>query len=127
MPLKPSLIFFFIIVLFLCGCSEGINSLKTLSQDQQEMQRYIEEQKNFFLILKTDIENNKLVPGTSKENILYSYGRPVICRPDKNKSAELEVCVYRHPLQGIVSDIIYLYFNQDGSLNSWRFEVKKQS
>ncbi|MGB4521139.1 MAG: hypothetical protein WBI28_04335 [Candidatus Omnitrophota bacterium] len=117
MPLKLKLMFFFIVLCF-CGCSESINALKTFSLDQQEMQKYVEEQKTLFLILKSDIENNKIVPGTPKEKILFAYGTPVICRPDKDKSAKLEVCIYRHPLQGIVSDKIYLYFNKDGNLNS---------
>lgn len=123
MPLKLKLTFFFIVLCF-CGCSEGINALKTLSRDQQEMQQYVEEQKTLFLVLKSDIENNKIAPQTPKEKILFAYGTPVICRPEK--SAELEVCIYRHPLQGIVSDNIYLYFNKDGNLNSWKFEARNK-
>lgn len=123
MPLRLKLTFFFIILSF-CGCSEGINALKTLSRDQQEMQQYVEEQKTLFLILKSDIENNKIAPQTSKEKIVFAYGTPVICRLEK--SGELEVCIYRHPLQGIVSDKIYLYFNKDGNLNSWKFEARNK-
>ena len=115
MPLKLKLTFF-TIVFCLCGCSEGINSLKTLSLDRQEMQQYVEEQKNFFSILKSDIENNKIEVGTPKKKILYAYGKPVICRPEK--SSGLEVCIYRNPMQGVVSDMIYLYFNKEGNLNS---------
>jgi hypothetical protein len=115
--------FFFII----SGCvlirySEQLKTLREVGKAQSEIYRYIEEQEASFYKLKETVKNNQLQLGISKEEIVASYGEPVISREVSNNPPIKEVLLYRHPTHYFSSDRIYLYFDNSDRLTYWEYK-----
>jgi len=114
-------------ILFLLeGCvyfthHEQIMLLERLAANQREIQNYINRQEELFNKLKEDVKNNRLKEGISKNEVLSIYGESIFCKRVKNKVDIQEVCLYRLPTKYFNTDMIYLYFNKDHNLYSWKF------
>lgn len=108
----------------LAGCAflthkQQITALKSLGDEQEELEKYVNQQEELFLRLKNDIQNQRLVKGTSKEEILSLYGEPIYCKGALNSNSQQETCLYRHPTRFFSSDLIFLEFDYDQNLSSW--------
>jgi hypothetical protein len=118
----------FILFIFLIGgCSflshyDELITLKRLGDSQREIDNYLENQKKEFEFLKDDIKNNRLIAGTAKQDILSTYGEPVLIKQIKDKDKIKEIFLYRHPTQYFSSDRIYLYFDEQERLYSWELQ-----
>jgi len=113
--IKPVILI--MVAIFLSGCSllshqNQISTLKSFSESQASITSDVRIQKDNFLKLKSDIQNNLLKANTSKKYIFNKYGKPVYCKE--------EACVYRLPGNELSIELIYLYFSQKGRLNSWK-------
>jgi hypothetical protein len=95
--------------------------LKRTGEAQSEIQKYVDRQESLFYALRDDVENNKLEAGVLKEDIVRSYGEPVIEREVKDKQGVTEELLYRHPTRYFTSDRIYLYFSNTGELVFWEY------
>ncbi|MBU0878592.1 MAG: hypothetical protein KKD55_03150 [Candidatus Omnitrophica bacterium] len=119
------MIYFFIFGLFGCTFlrySEQLSTLKELEVSQKEIELYVEEQERFLYVLLDDIKNKRLKLSTSKENILKTYGEPVISKEVTDDPLIKEAFLYRHPTQYFTSDKVYLYFDELGKLLSWKYK-----
>ena len=108
------------IVIYLEGCSslrytEQLLVLKRLSDSQRNINNYLGEQEKFFEKLLADIKKEKIELGTSKDDFLTNYGKPVLIRKDFKKSMG-EVFLYRYPTKYFNSDKVYVYFDRFGKL-----------
>lgn len=118
-------VYFFIFGLFGCTFlrySEQLSTLKELEVSQKEIELYVEEQERFLYVLLDDIKNKRLKLSTSKENILKTYGEPVISKEVTDDPLIKEAFLYRHPTQYFTSDKVYLYFDELGKLLSWKYK-----
>lgn len=111
----------------LAGCAllthrEQITALKSLGEEQRELEKYVHRQERLIYKLKSDIQNQSLVKGTSKAKILSLYGEPVYCKGSHDSGSPQETCLYRHPTRFFSGDRIFLEFDQDQNLSFW--EVK---
>ncbi len=111
----------------LAGCAllthkEQITALKSLGEEQRNIEKYVQQQENFFNKLKSDIQNQRLVKGTSKAKILSLYGDPIYCKGSSDSDIPKETCLYRHPAQSFSGDRIFLEFDHDQNLCFWEVE-----
>ena len=94
--------------------------LKRLGASQKEMQRYVTRQERGFLRLRQDIERNRLQKGIPKNIVTKKYCEPVFCSATEDQI--LQSCLYRSPTEYFSADKVYLYFDRQESLHSWKFE-----
>jgi len=107
----------------LAGCAllthkQQILALKSLGDEQKELEKYVKQQEGLFFKLKSDIQNQRLFKGTSKEKILSLYGEPIYCKSSGDSGIMQETCLYRHPTRFFSGDRIYLEFDQNQNLSS---------
>lgn len=108
---------------FFGGCAyithyEEAQALKSFSDNQGKIEKYIQWQEESFYRLRDDLVNGRLKPGITKGHAISVYAEPVFCI-DVRKNAG-ERCLYRHPTRYFSTDLIYLRFDQ-GLLSSWEF------
>ena len=112
----------------LCGCAKlahlnELLTLKSVSDNQRQIQIYLEKQEKGFTKLKDDIKNNRLKQGQFKRSIISKYSEPVLIeKPEPENAGIKEILLYRHPTNYFKSDRVYLYFDESGRLVSWELK-----
>lgn len=99
--------------------------LKSLRDNQIDIQRYIERQERLFEVLVEDIKNSRLDTGLSSLIIVKKYGEPVLVRENKEECPSCRVFLYRRPVDYFSSDKVYLYFDDKDELSSWEYKPFK--
>lgn len=117
----------YFLIFSLEGCSylshwDQLMTLKGFSDNRKEAEKYVRNQNESFDKLLYDIQNNRLKKGTSKRVIRSRYGDPVFCKANEDRIGVEDACLYRHPLEYFSIDTVYLYFDENNKLNSWKFE-----
>lgn len=121
-------ILFCLAVLMLCGCAklahlDELLTLKNVSDNQRQIQIYLEKQEKGFTRLKDDIKNDRLTLGQFKRSIIDKYSEPVLIeKPEPESVGIKEILLYRHPTNYFKSDRIYLYFDENCRLASWELK-----
>jgi len=120
-------IIIFLFILIINGCSSvpnfsGLFNLKRLAANQQEIEKYLEEEERLFNELLEDIKNNQLSKGIPKEELLAAYAEPILIKPISGQDKRGEVFYYYHPSEPLSNERAYLYFDQDGLLDSWELQ-----
>ncbi|MFH1458066.1 MAG: hypothetical protein ABIG31_02730 [Candidatus Omnitrophota bacterium] len=110
--------------LIFSGCAlithrEQITALKSLGNEQRQLEKYVNQQEELFLKLKSDIQNQRLAKGMPKAEALLIYGEPLYCKSADDKGVLQEACLYRHPTWFFSSDMISLEFDHNQGLCSW--------
>jgi len=100
---------------------EQIMLLERFMANQREIENYLKGHEEFFYKLEDDIKNNRLKKGIAKGEVLFVYGEPILCKDIRKGDSILETCLYRHPTKYFNTDMIYLNFDKDHKLCSWRF------
>ena len=113
------------------GCSAISNmdkllTLKSLGDDQQQMQNYVDKQNKLFQKLLADSKEDRLTYGMSQRKFLRIYGEPVISWKSKRGPAE-DVFLYRHPMKYFNSDKVYIYFDSSQQLISYDYQPYAES
>ena len=121
--LRKALCLFFLFIVCM-GCSRLL-LLKSIASSQKQMETYIARQKKGFLRLKQDIQRNRLQKGISRETVIKRYGEPVFCAAQENPIdiGISQSCLYRAPMEYFSADKVYLYFDQQELLHSWKYEL----
>lgn len=110
------------LVLILAGCSPAMNNLARLGENRQQTQAYVKHQEELFAKLRLDAGNNTLKAGTPLDQIISTYGQPILRQAGEYKGEAVDYLLYRHPLKFFSSDMIYLYFDQNQRLISWEVQ-----
>jgi hypothetical protein len=119
---KNTIVIYFL-ALTLGGCfvlshPEEVAFLQDLAESQNRMQEQVSREEKLYYELISDIKNNRIKKGTSKDEILSLYGEPIFCRPlEKDKTKES--CLYRNPAKFFGGDLLYLYFDESRNLIDW--------
>ena len=125
-----------LLLLAMCaGCTQKILVLKRFASSQKEMQSYVAKQEKGFLRLTKDIQRASLRKGISKESVIKKYGEPVFCDtatpcligqasvlPPAAEGGIAQSCLYRDPTEYFSTDKVYLYFDRQDRLHSWKYE-----
>jgi len=121
------LVFILFAILFIGGCSrvEGLLTLKELGNSQDQMQRYVDRQKTYFLKLVKDIKEKKVTIGSSVDHIVRRYGEPVLVKKGPEELSG-KIFLYREPTNYFESDKVYLYFDKEEKLIKWEYEPYKK-
>ena len=120
-----SLFCFFIILL--AGCTglthvRELMVLERIGENQAEIKEYLDEQERLFYKLRQDIENNQLSQGMPLPEVLSMYGEPIFQSFPEEQGKIKRTYFYRHPTQYFSSDRIYLNFDDEQRLCSWKLE-----
>jgi hypothetical protein len=120
--LRKALCLFFLFIVC-TGCSRLL-LLKRIASSQKQMETYIARQKKGFLRLKQDIQRNRLQKGISRETVIKRYAEPVFCNAQESPLdiGISQSCLYRAPTEYFSADKVYLYFNRQESLHSWKYD-----
>lgn len=109
---------------FLSGCVylkhfDDAMFMKGLDDSQKDMQAALAREEKLYNKLKADIDNGRLKKLAQKKRIFRLYGEPALCKPPELRSAVKEVCFYRDPEGGLLTEMILLDFDSQGQLCSW--------
>lgn len=123
---KKRIIFFFLFILMISGCAvsryyQELRVLKIAGAGQKEIQDDLEQQTELFYALRQDLKQNRLSAEMLKEEIINSYGEPVLTKEIKDDSLAKCRFLYRHPTQYFSGDRIYLYFDDRDKLVRWEY------
>lgn len=113
----------FLLFIICTGCSRLL-LLKRIASSQKQMETYIARQNKGFLRLRQDIQRNHLQKGISRDTVTQRYGESVFCETQENPLVPevSQSCLYRTPTEYFSADKVYLYFDQQESLHSWKYE-----
>lgn len=118
---------YFIAILF-CGCAklahlDELLALKSVSDNQRQIEIYLAKQECGFNRLKDDIKNNRLKQGELKRSVIAKYSEPVLTKKAMPENVGVkEILLYRHPTNYFKSDRIYLCFDANNRLVSWELK-----
>jgi uncharacterized protein YicC (UPF0701 family) len=111
----------------LSGCEtvthlDELLTLKSVSDSQKDIDKYLAEQEKGFQKLLDDLKNNRLKEGMTKKYIIATYAEPILVEQNSEDPRIKEVLLYRHPTQYFKSDRIYLYLDKNRKLLSWQLK-----
>ncbi|MBU1999221.1 MAG: hypothetical protein ABIG46_00470 [Candidatus Omnitrophota bacterium] len=121
--MKIKIIFYILAIVLIGGCASGYNTqgllmLKRLGDNQKGIEVYIESQVKGLSRLRKDIVEGRLGAEIIKQDIADNYLEPIVCRDVKGK----ERCLYRHPTKYFNTPRVYLFFNKEEKLLSWKLQ-----
>ena len=125
MPIKLFSILFVVFIILGCSKVEGLLTLKRLGNSQDQIQRYLDQQKTYFLKLVKDIKAKKITLGLSRDDIERRYGEPVLIKEGQEELSS-KVFLYREPINYFESDKVYLYFSKEEKLTKWEYKPYKK-
>ncbi len=115
-------------IVLLCGCAKlahlnELLTLKSLSDDQRQIEIYLKKQERGFKRLCDDVKNNRLKKGELKRAVISKYSEPVLTKEAGPENTGVkEILLYRHPTDYFKSDRIYLYFDGANRLLLWEMK-----
>jgi len=120
-------VLFLSLSLILGGCiflpgGKRISRLEGYFANRTLIEEYIKQQDALYSKLRKDIDSGALRPGISKQMILSEYSDPILCKESsKEQDPEVsETCLFRHPTRYFSANKIYLHFDENHELYSWR-------
>lgn len=114
-------------IVLISGCStiahmDELLTLKSVADNQRDIDIYLKKQEKGFKRLLGDIKNNRLRKGESKKYLIDAYYEPILTKKADDLKDVREILLYRHPTEAFKSDRVYLYIDTKGKLAYW--EVK---
>lgn len=122
MPLRFKMLVYFLLFFF-CGCVSlgsysSLMNIKKLGNNRKQIEEYLSNQERLFENLKEDIVAKRLKRDISREEVIETYGEPVLSKRSQDDGIAYYL-LYRHPTKYFSSDFIYLYFDNTERLSSW--------
>lgn len=113
--------------MILTGCAkvgqlqhlDELLTLKAYSDEKEAQQKWIEGENQRFQQLLTAVKDGSIQNYASRDVILKNFGSPVVSDVVSEKDQTLERWLYRHPIQKLASDRVYLYFDSNGRLTKF--------
>ena len=119
-------LFLSIVLIYFCGCSQPLMTLKALGDEQKAQEHFVTTQAKKFDLLRQDVEARKLALDSSQKMITRRYGEPVlVITVPKDRQVPAEVAqtwLYRYPTKYFDVSKIYLDFDVEENLVAIRFE-----
>lgn len=115
-------------MILLSGCVyfthlDEVMFLKSLDNNQKEMQAELDREEELYTQLKTDIDNGRLHKLMKKRKIFHLYGEPILCKLAEGQVGIKETCIYRDPAaKGLFAQMILLNFDAQDRLSSWQIQ-----
>lgn len=113
-----------IILFFLTGCAklshlDQLLTLKDLSEEQDRLERYTQEQDRKFELLLKAVEDGTIQKYTKARRILRDFGEPVYKEEMTQENPPVERWVYRYARRFFGSPKVCLYVDTGGRLLRW--------
>ncbi len=111
-----------VILLFSCGCAklshlQELLTLKGLSDNQDDLNRYVEKQDKKFDQLLAVVKAWRLNEFSDKKSFLKEFGDPVLTKKLDNGT---EQWLYRYTAKLFGSEKVYLYFDNSGKFVDYK-------
>lgn len=111
----------------MAGCAtmshmDELLTLKSVSDNQRDIDIYLKKQEKGFKKLLEDIKNNQLTKGKSKRSIIQDYSDPILVKKINGEEDVKEILLYRKPTDYFNSDRVYLYIDNKGKLVHWELK-----
>ncbi len=115
------MIILLIVSMLACGCAklahlDELLTLKALSDNQEQQQKYVEAHNKKFEALLEAVKNNSLGNYPNKKDFLKKFGEPILAKHVVRDGKEYEECFYRYATKLSGSERIYLYFDSEEKL-----------
>ena len=95
-------------------------TLKDYSDEKEAQGKWIAQEAQRFELVATAVKDGSIKDFSTQGSIREHFGDPVLIEHVQEGSASVERWLYRHPIQKLASDRVYIFFNSDG--NFLRFE-----
>ena len=117
-------LFLVIVVVLFTGCAkvgqlqhlDELLTLKGYSDEKEAQQKWVQEENERFERLSAAVKDGSIQSYTGRDAILKDFGSPVVSDMIEEKGQSLDRWLYRHPIQKLATDRVYLYFDPDGRL-----------
>ncbi len=118
-------------VVFLSGCAklahlDDLLRLKSLSDNQAQQRKYVEEQNKKFEALLDIVKNNRIHEYPNKESFLKAFGGPIFAKKIQRDDKTLEQWLYRYAQKLSGSEKVYVYFDEAGNFVDFK-HVKSEN
>jgi hypothetical protein len=116
-------------LIFLTGCTQlkqvqnldQLLVLKEYSEEKEAQGKWIEQETENFNGILAAVRDGSIKNSPDRESIREQFGDPVIIENIEKDNAPVEQWLYRHPLQKLAFERVYLYFDSNGRLV--RYEI----
>lgn len=113
-----------VVVLFSAGCTQvkqvqnldQLLVLKDYADEKDSQEKWVTEQAEKFKELAAAVENKSVNSFKDKESIRQQFGEPVLQEDIVENNIPVQRWLYRHPIQKLAEDRVYLYFDNKDQL-----------
>ena len=112
-------------LIFLNGCAkiahlQELLTMKALSDNQDAQSKDVKKQDEKFKKLLEVVNNNQMSQYPNKKSFLKAFGEPIFFKEIEKDGQKLEQWLYRYSTKLFDSERMYIYFDREGKLVSWR-------
>jgi hypothetical protein len=112
------------ITLVSCGCMQlkavphmdELLRIKDYSDEKDAQAKWIEGEVNTFERLLTSVRNGSIKSYPDHNAVAAEFGKPVLAEEVQDAGQTVSRWLYRHPIQKLATDRVYLYFDAGGQL-----------
>ena len=120
--------FLFLLVTIASGCTQvkqfqnldELLVLKDYSDEKEAQGKWIDQETKRFELILAAAKDGSIKDFSTQRTMREHFGVPVLIEHVQEGGASVERWLYRHPIQKLASDRVYIFFNSDGNL--LRFE-----
>ena len=120
--------FLFLLVTIASGCTQvkqfqnldELLVLKDYSDEKEAQGKWIDQETKRFELILAAAKDGSIKDFSTQMTIREHFGVPVLIEHVQEGGASVERWLYRHPIQKLAFDRVYIFFNSDGNL--LRFE-----
>ena len=90
--------------------------LKDYADERDSQEKWVAQEEKRFQSLLAEVEQGTLARDAGRDAIAAKFGEPVVKESVPDSDRPVERWLYRHPIQKLANDRVYLYFDDQGHL-----------
>jgi hypothetical protein len=111
-----------LITVILSGCTQvkqlqNIDPLLTLkgySDEKEDQEKWIAQEAKRFENIVAAVKDKSVEHFSTQESFRQQFGEPVLIEHIPDGTASIERWLYRHPIQKLATDRVYIFFDSNG-------------
>ena len=100
---------------------EPLLTLKDYSEEKEAQGKWVDEEAAKFSLVLAAARDGSIKSFGTKESVREHFGAPVVVEDAERNNLPVEQWLYRHPIQKLTFEKVYLFFGSDGRLV--RYEI----
>ena len=117
-------LFLFLFLFLFSGCAQvkqlqnldPLLTLKGYSDEKEAQEKWVVQEAGKFDSLVAAVQDKSAEHFSSQEAFLRRFGEPVLIEHLNEEGMLIERWLYRHPIQKLATDRVYIFFDQNGQL-----------